>query len=303
MVQFDEEMEIWKNSQPALNDTQGALAHISEHKVLESLRIPSRGKVYRLSHALSEELAYRSTHGPFFYTVSLRSVDYHEPFRNHNGNEFGANLGRIELSDHSGTHLDSLNHISVAGFLYGKRKAADVIGPRGSSVLGVDEVKPIVTRGIMVDYTRILGVDIAEHGSPSESEIEHFLKSEGIEVRAGDAVFLYTGSSKLWEKRASFSHLYEKSAGIGLEMSHWMVRHKVSLSGSDSPSSEVSPAEIPGYVLPVHQYLITMNGIRLIDNMKLDELARDRVYQFLLVCAPIPIIGGTGSPVTPVAIV
>ncbi|MCL4315165.1 MAG: cyclase family protein [Candidatus Thermoplasmatota archaeon] len=303
MMKFVEEIERWKNSGAASDDRQGALEKISESKVIESLRIPSLGRIYRLSHTLSEDIAYRPTHGPFFYSVTLRSVDYHEPFRGHNSNEFGANIGRLEMSDHSGTHIDSLNHISVGGFLHGKIRAADSIGPRGSSTLGIDDVQPVVTRGVVIDYPRILGVDIAEQGAPNSSDIEKFLKAEGIEVMPGDAVFLYTGASRIWNDHIRFSKLYDKAAGIGLEMAEWMVKHGVSLSGSDSPSTEVSPAEISGSVLPVHQYLITMNGIRLIDNMKLDELARDRKYEFLLVCAPLPIRGGTGSPVSPVAIV
>ena len=303
MKGFEEIDHNWFPSPFGQDDQNGTLNHISGEKVIRSLQMPKLGKVFRLSHPMSERMAYRQTHGSYFFTTSLRSADYHSPFKSETENRFGANIGRLELSDHSGTHLDSLNHISIGGRLYNGHNASDVIGPRGSSMLGIDSTPPIVTRGLIIDLPSIRGVDVVENSGPSEKEISKFFREHEIVPEKGDAVFLYTGASRLWNDPGRFSGLYERSSGIGMECARWLVRNLISLSGSDSPSSEVSPPEIKGAVLPVHQYLITINGMRIIDNMKLDEVCSNRVYEFLFICAPLALSGGTGSPVSPLAIV
>ena len=41
----------------------------------------------------------------------------------------------------------------------------------------------------------------------------------------------------------------------------------------------------------------------MIENMKLDELAKDKIYEFTLMCYPMKFVGATGTPVVPLAIV
>ncbi len=303
MKGFEELDSMWYPSRFGKDDFLGALNYIRPSKVLASLSRPKKGKAYRLSHVLSEDLAFRPTHGAFFYTTSLRSTDYHAPFRPVSNNGLGANIGRMELSDHTGTHIDALNHISINGKLYNGLDASGIIGPRGSSSLGIETTPPVITRGLIVDMPSIRGVDLVEEGPPSQKEIDKFFSENQIIPEEGDAVFFYTGASKLWPDHDRYARLYEKSSGIGMEAARWMVHNRISISGSDSPSSEITPPEVDEAMLPVHQFLITMNGIRLIDNMKLDEIAMDKVYSFLVICAPLPIRGGTGSPVSPIAVV
>lgn len=303
MKGFEEIDSNWFPSPFGQGDQKGTLNHISGEKVIRSLQIPKLGKVFRLSHLMSERMAYRQTHGSYFFTTSLRSADYHPPFKSETENVFGANIGRLELSDHSGTHIDSLNHISIGGRLYNGHNASEVIGPRGSSMLGIDSTPPIVTRGLIIDLPSIRGVDVVEDSGPSEGEILRFFREHEIVPEKGDAVFVYTGASRLWNYPDRFSGFYDKSSGIGMECARWLVSSRISLSGSDAPSSEVSPSEIKGAMLPVHQYLITINGMRIIDNLKLDEVCLNGAYEFLFVCAPLALSGGTGSPVSPLAIV
>ena len=48
--------------------------------------------------------------------------------------------------------------------------------------------------------------------------------------------------------------------------------------------------------------MLVVNGIHLLENLKLDELAGKRVYEFALIVEPLKIQGGTGSSVAPIAI-
>ena len=48
--------------------------------------------------------------------------------------------------------------------------------------------------------------------------------------------------------------------------------------------------------------MLVVNGIHLVENLKLDELAEKRVQEFAFMMQPLEIQGGTGSTVAPVAI-
>ena len=74
------------------------------------------------------------------------------------------------------------------------------------------------------------------------------------------------------------------------------------LVGSDNWPVEVAPNPDPQISLPVHQILLVVNGIYLLENMKLDELAAKRAYEFAFVMQPLKIQGGSGSTVAPAAI-
>jgi kynurenine formamidase len=72
--------------------------------------------------------------------------------------------------------------------------------------------------------------------------------------------------------------------------------------GADNSAVEISPNPDPQLAGPVHQILLVINGIHLLENVRLDELAAKRVYEFALVVQPLKIEGGTGSTVAPMAI-
>ncbi|MXX14954.1 MAG: cyclase family protein, partial [Gemmatimonadetes bacterium] len=52
----------------------------------------------------------------------------------------------------------------------------------------------------------------------------------------------------------------------------------------------------------VHQLLIAQNGIYILENLDLEELAKDQVYEFAFVFSPLRLKGGTGSPGNPIAV-
>jgi kynurenine formamidase len=87
------------------------------------------------------------------------------------------------------------------------------------------------------------------------------------------------------------------------EIRSWKLPgHDPILLGSDNWPVEVSPNPDPQLSLPVHQLALVVNGVHLLENMKLDELAQKSVYEFAFMLQPLKIQGGTGSTVAPVAI-
>jgi kynurenine formamidase len=294
----------WFPSKWGAEDELGTLNTLTAEKALSAMKVVKSGRVYRLGHLMHNEMPVRQAlHGPFAYFTSQRVYDHRPPLREGTSNRFGAALGRIEMVDHAGTHIDALNHISADNKFYNGVDAFEATGPKGSLKLGMETTPPIVTRGVMVDVPSLQRREILEKGhAVTPEEVERSLEANELAVGEGDALFVYTGVSKLWGEPSKYNEYWEASPGIGYELAKWLGKRDVAVTGADTPGSEVAPPEQKGTRLPVHQYLVTKCGIRLIDNIKLDELARDRVNEFLFICSPLPIKGATASPVAPVAV-
>jgi kynurenine formamidase len=241
-------------------------------------------------------------HGDFHYSTFWQHKDSLKLFGTSNG--FSALNMRLEMADHTGTHIDSLNHVSIDGGLYGGVSSEEIAGTFGTSRLGIESMPPIFTRGVLADVASFKGVKMlkSSHAITSD-ELESTLEHGGAEIAPGDALMVATGWAQMWMKD---NRGYSATCpGIDMSAAEWAVRKKVSVIGADTWNVEVSPPlkRKAGAVFnTVHQHLIARNGIRLIENMNLETLRRDKVSEFLFVCLPLLIKGGSGSPVTPIAI-
>lgn len=303
MEEWFQKGEKWFPSPYGKDDVLGTMNEIGPENILRAASIVKKGRAIYLSHEMFNGMPGRyESHGPFFYLLSQRVYDIRPPFREASANRFGGALCRVEMVDHLGTHLDSLNHISYDNKFYNGNDAFDLSTTYGTSRLGIDEVPPVVTRGIMVDATEGKGT-MKKGEAISLSAVRKYLEDHDLEVKPGDAIFFYTGVGRLWKDVPEYNTYYEKSPGIGMELARWLSERRVSITGSDTPSTEVSPSELPGSRLPVHQYLITRSGIRLIDNINLNGLVDEDISEFMFVTAPLRFKGATASPVSPVAII
>ncbi|MCI4324132.1 MAG: cyclase family protein [Thermoplasmata archaeon] len=302
MAEWYEAGTPWFPTKWGADDQLGTAATLTDAKVLSAIALVRTGRVLPLGHPIYLGMPGRqATHGPFHYLTSQRVYDHRPPLRTVTKNKFGAALCRVEMTDHLGTHLDALNHISYDNKFYNGVDAFENTLPSGSQRLGIDTGPSIVTRGVLVDATR--DGAMMEKGTPITVEAtERFLADRHLQIGPGDAVLFHTGVSRLWHQTERYNEYYEASPGIGYELAQWLGEKDVSVTGADTPSTEVSPTEREGVRLPVHQYLITKCGIRLLDNLKLDELVATGVFEFLFVCAPLRIKGATASPVTPLAV-
>jgi len=279
----------------------GALDTLTGEKVVEAVKLVKSGRVYQLGRVLETRSPAHPFHGPLFY-LTFRRV--HDSLRMWRG-DFGAMNVRIEMSDHSGTHIDALNHVSIGERLYGGAKISDVESEHGTRELGAENFHPIVTRGVLVDVAGAKGVEALEAGYPVGLEdVRLTLRWEGVsEPGEGDAVLFRTGWGKLWGLDNS-KYLGPPLPGITVEVARWLSSRRVVLVGGDTPSVERIEMERQGapHIEPVHQHLIVESGIFMLENLDLEEVSRDRVYEFLFVCSPIRIRGATGGSVNPVAI-
>src|SRR5262249_2798796 len=73
------------------------------------------------------------------------------------------------------------------------------------------------------------------------------------------------------------------------------------LLGADNWPVEIAPNPDKAINLPVHNIALTVNGVHLLENLVLENLAKARVYEFAFVMQPLKLQGATGSTVAPTA--
>ena len=126
------------------------------------------------------------------------------------------------------------------------------------------------------------------------------LKNQNVTLQPGDAVIINTGWGKLWGK--DNARFVKSCQGIGVKAAEWLVAKDPTLLGSENWPVEVAPNPDPKISLPVHQIALVVNGVHLLENLKLEDLAAKQVYEFAFIVEPLKIQGGTGSTIAPVAV-
>lgn len=200
-----------------------------------------------------------------------------------------------------GTQFDAFSHQGIDNGFYNCFKQ-DEIGTRtGFSKLGVEGVGTLMTRGVLIDVAALKGVEILPDAYEiTAQDLQDALKKQNLTLEAGDAVIINTGWGKLWGK--DNARYMKTDPGIGVGAAEWLARQNPMLVGSDNWSVEVNPNPDPKISSPVHQIMLAINGIHILESLKLDVLAAQRVNEFAFVIQPLKLKGATGSTVAPIAI-
>jgi kynurenine formamidase len=265
-------------------------------KLLEAL---DGARVYDLAQSLTAATPIAPAHVPFRMALLRRHGDVVREDGSSSANEL------ISLSGHTGTHVDAIAHFSKAGKLHGGVDAAEVArGGGGFTQLGVDKMEPIVCRGLLLDVPRAHGRESWGAGEPIKAEhLEETCRKEGVEVRGGDAVLVRTGwPVGRYEDTVAYLGFESGVPGPDESAARWLAERKIRATGSDTIPYEWHAPGAGLTRLPVHVIMLVENAIHLIEVMHLEEVARDHVYEFLFVAAPLKMVGATGSPIRPLAI-
>ena len=145
-------------------------------------------------------------------------------------------------------------------------------------------------RGVMIDVAGFKGVEmLGDNYEITVADLEGALQKQNMTLQQGDAVIINTGWGKLYGKD---NGRYVKTCpGIGVAAALWLAAKDPMLLGADNWSVEVSPNPDKQLSLPVHQIALVVNGIHLLENMKLDELAAKNVHEFAFIMQPLKIQG------------
>lgn len=204
------------------------------------------------------------------------------------------------------THWDALSHATYGGKLYNGHDAASVTASGGAQRCGIDRVGEVLTRGVLLDVARHLGVDAVPHGEAITAEqVEATRAASGVEVEPGDIVLVRTGAmSRL---RAGDRDFYDGgSCGLHPEVARWFRDHGVAAYAVDAQNPDAMPPASWDWFVPIHLLCLRDLGMIQGQNWMLDDLAEacaaDGRFTFLLSATPEPITGASGAPVAPVAV-
>ena len=277
------------------DDQRGAANRLTPQKVLEAVQLIKKGRVYSLGRVYEESMPLFGTRS---YTLLIpRSSPPIGKNRLVGNDEFVATqIGQV------GTQFDGLGHVGIDGVFYNGLKAEEFLTPKGLTRLGIENVGVIFTRGLLLDIAGLKGKARLEKGHEiSKEDLQRALRKHGLEIRPGDIVLIHTGWGSLWKVD---NDLYNSGQpGIGVSAAKFLVQKQIVMVGADNWSVEVSPTPgDPDLMFPAHQILLTQNGIYTLENLDTSALARDKVYEFAFVFAPLRMKGATGSPGNPVAI-
>ena len=200
-----------------------------------------------------------------------------------------------------GTQLDGFSHQSIGNTFYNCFRVDETLTRDGFTHLGIENVGMLMTRGVLLDIAELKGVDmLAEDYEITVADLEAALGRQNLTIEPGDAVIIHTGWGVLWER--DVPRFLGAAPGIGVAAAEWLAAQDPMLVGADNQPVEVQPNPDPEISLPVHQIMLTVNGIHLLERLKLDELAARDVYEFAFIMQPLQIRGATGSTVVPAAV-
>jgi kynurenine formamidase len=291
----------WWPSPWGPNDERGANNRMTPAKALEAARLIRTGRTYPLSQVLEAGIPL---FGARHVSITIPGGPTGGPFGTHvlfyNDEMFSGEIGQI------GSQFDGLGHIAnkVGNDIryYNGLTQEQVGGAYGLQKLGIHNLRPFFTRGIMLDVATFKGTErLPINYVITVADVMGTLRAQGLrEPGEGDAVLFHTGHSKLWKK---FNDEYNKGCpGPGKTVANWLVDRKIAVVGADTWPVEAVPGEDANRPFECHSIWLTMNGIFINENLNLDELVRDRVYEFAWSFNPLMLKGATGSPGNSVAI-
>jgi kynurenine formamidase len=277
-----------------VEDERGTANLLGEAGVLAAAGLVRRGKVYSLTAPLSPAGPNLPTCRPTWHVVTTRT-------RPSGGDDRSAD-DVIMMHTHGTTHIDALCHIYVGDTLYNGHSAT-ALQPFGAQKCGIDNIGPLVGRGVLLDVARWRGVERLESGEPIEpDDLDVCAAAQGIEVRAGDIVLVRTGWWPLFNAgEDGRQHFYAGEPGPSGACGEWFRARDVVALGADNPGVEAVGSWLDP--LPLHRAVIWGCGGYLLEFLDLEGLAADRVYEFLFVATPLKLEGGVGSPIAPIAII
>ena len=280
-------------------DERGAANFITPDGVRAAARLARRGRVYSLSLPVqATDVPVLPRRAPAQHFMTLDGGDYAAGLKRKGGWQTSDDY--LALPVHGTTHIDALSHVWYDDQLY-NGFPGNSVRSSGAQHCGIEKLRHLVGRGVLLDLCAHQGVESLAGGQViTPRDLESCAEAQGVTLSEGDIVLFRTGWRQTFTRDGNAA-FFKQEPGIGKEAAEWIGRRCFAGIGSDNFGIEVIPVEgdTPG---PVHRRLIRDFGVYLLELLDLDELARDRVYEFLFVAAPLMITGGVGSPLNPLAI-
>lgn len=255
-------------------------------------------RVYDLAQPLENGMPCSPNHPGFKLALQRRHGDMVRPDGGSAANEL------IVTGGHVGTHVDALCHVSQDGRLHGGVSADDAQRGGRFAAYGVDTIPPMLVPGVLLDVAGLRGEDVLPAGyGITADDLAATVDRTGARPSAGGACLVRTGWARHWPDPATYLGQHTGVPGLTESAGRWLVEHGVAVAGTDTTAFErIAPGE--GHrTMPVHRLLLVESGVHIVEHLMLDEVGAAGLDRFLFVLTPLKIVGGTGSPVRPLAVV
>lgn len=274
-------------------DERGSANHMGAASVLRATQLIRRGEVVELGQVLHGGIPLGARHFELYPKPTAMNPKSNR--RGSNEELVVTELGQV------GTQFDGFSHQTIGNTMYNCFRVDETLTRDGFTRLGVENVGMLMTRGVLLDIAELKGVQmLAEDYEITVEDLEQALERADLSLEPGDAVIIHTGWGQLWER--DVPRFLRGGPGIGVAAGEWLAAQDPMLVGADNQPVEIQPNPDPALSLPIHQLMLAVNGIHLLERLKLDELAARDVYEFAFIMQPLKIRGATGSTVAPVAV-
>jgi len=305
------------------DDEVGSLNEMTDASRLAALRSVQKGKVYDLGvlydrnsykwpgHSPGEIISFRTPEGVKRQKDSPMLVSQ-------NPTKTAWHSCALFINDNVATQIDGLGHATEGDddHWYNGFKESEWGGNWGVRKCDATTIPPIVARGVVIDVAGYKNVDaLPSNYAISVDDLKDALQRQGTALKPGDVVLIRTGTLRYWGEAGNDTAGKIKehdSAGLNLESAKWLVEQNgAMLIGSDNSGVEYQPRDedTDAYrakyrsFMPVHNYLLIQQGVHIGEFHYLEELARDKAYEFCYVCTTEKIKGiAAGFTLRPIAI-
>ena len=293
--QWRRDFKTWGKWAPVGQESRGTSNLITPQKVMSALRLAKSGVVVSLAHAEPQEAAADVAAAGLFHRVTLGITD-------------GGTMDNYQVSFHGQTvaHIDTWCHFFENGQMYNGVPVKDNISAEAGCAKGsvMNWREGITTRAVLYDIAQLKGVDWVDPTTPiTRADLEAWERKSGVKAGPGDIPLLYIGR---WKRRAALGPWTGQVAGYYADTIPWMHERLPAFIGHDFNIDWNPRPGWEGLRNPVHIAALNWMGINIIECLDLEEAVatarRLKRYEFVISFAPLPVEGGTGSPVNPIAI-
>jgi kynurenine formamidase len=239
------------------------------------------------------------THKPAYaYTLYHRHDD-----KLGSGGVRSSAFGQLHGTEHAGTHIDALSHqAECMSFHGGVVVTSEIQTPTGFSALGAEHLPPIFADGVLLDVAALKGVrSLDPRYAVTANDLSNCCDRQSVTIKKGSVVLVNLGNGHHWSDEAR----YLDAPGMDRSATEWLIQKDVLAVGADNICWDLADSwdDQLNCNLPGHLLLLVRSGIFIMENLNLIELAASGHSRFLFAAVPLKLVGATGSPVRPLALV
>jgi kynurenine formamidase len=284
--------KTWGTWAPLGQESKGTTNLITPQKVASAMRLVKDGTVVSLAHAEPQTVAADVGAPGIFHRVTNQITD-------------GGTTDNYQVSYHGLTvaHIDTWCHFFENGLMYNGIPVKGNLTNEGGCIKGsvMNWKDGVTTRAVLYDIAQLKGVDWVDPNTPvRRADLEAWERKSGVQIGPGDIPLLYTGR---WKRRAALGPWAGQVAGYYPDTLPWMHDRLPAFIGHDFNIDWTPRPGWEGMRNPIHVAVLDWMGINIVENLDLEQAAatarRLNQYEFLITFAPLPVEGGTGSPVNP----